>query len=196
MPDYQNGMIYTIRCKTDPTLIYVGSTTNSLTKRFYNHKQDSNRRSSKVNKTMSEMGFDSFYIELYEMYPCNSKIELEKREGEVIREIGTLNEKIAGRDRFEYYKDNLDKYKENHKLYYEENKDKIREHQNQYASEHKKDKQLYDNEYRQANKEEIKIRRTSRITCSCGCDIIKDSQARHLRSAKHQELLILKQNQE
>jgi hypothetical protein len=142
---------------------------------------------------MNEMGFDLFYIELFELYPCNSKIELEKREGEVIREIGTLNEKIAGRTNDEYYKDNLDKYKENHKLYYEENKDKIREQQTEYALEHKEDKQKYDYEYRSTNKDKIKTRRTLRIMCSCGCEIIKDSQARHLRSAKHQELLIVKQ---
>ena len=27
MQDYQNGRIYTIRCRTDNSLIYVGSTT-------------------------------------------------------------------------------------------------------------------------------------------------------------------------
>ena len=27
MPDYQNGRIYTIRCRTDNSLIYVDSTT-------------------------------------------------------------------------------------------------------------------------------------------------------------------------
>ena len=34
MPDkYKNGKIYTIRCKKDDTLIYVGSTTQPLFKK-------------------------------------------------------------------------------------------------------------------------------------------------------------------
>ena len=43
MPDYTQGKIYTVRCKTDETLIYVGCTTQSLVDKnkylvyFYNH---------------------------------------------------------------------------------------------------------------------------------------------------------------
>jgi hypothetical protein len=33
-----------------------------------------------------------WYIELYEKYPCNDRQELHKREGQVIREIGTINQ--------------------------------------------------------------------------------------------------------
>ena len=44
MLDYQNGKIYTIRNKIDPDLIYVGSTVNSLTRRWYNHKQDTDKK--------------------------------------------------------------------------------------------------------------------------------------------------------
>ena len=58
-----------------------------------------------------ELGFDDFYIELYENYPCNSKEELNKREGEVIREIGTLNSNIAGRTKEEYKKIYYEKIK-------------------------------------------------------------------------------------
>ena len=131
MIDYQQGKIYTIRCKTDNNLIYVGSTVNTLIRRWYNHKQDTDRRNSKINRTMKEMGIENFYIELYELYPCNSKIELEKREGEIIRLIGTLNEKVAGRDKHEYYIENIDKIKPNRDKYYAENKEKIREQQHQ-----------------------------------------------------------------
>ncbi len=93
MPDYQNGKIYPIRCKTDEDLVYIGSTINTLTRRWYNHKQDSNRKQSEINTIMRDVGIDNFYTELYELYPCNSKLELKKREGEIQRKIGTLNEK-------------------------------------------------------------------------------------------------------
>ena len=43
MPDYKNGKIYTIRCKTNNFFVYVGSTCQSLAKRWDNHKQASKR---------------------------------------------------------------------------------------------------------------------------------------------------------
>ena len=38
MPDYKKGKNYTIRCKTDDSLIYVGSTVESLSSRLSKHK--------------------------------------------------------------------------------------------------------------------------------------------------------------
>ena len=189
MIDYQQGKIYTIRCKTDNNLIYVGSTVNTLIRRWYNHKQDTDRRNSKINRTMKEMGIENFYIELYELYPCNSKIELEKREGEIIRLIGTLNEKVAGRDKHEYYIENLDKIKPNRDKYYAENKEKIREQQHQYAIENKENKKQYDKEYREQNKKRIKERKSILMTCECGCEIRREGKASHLRTEKHKLLM-------
>jgi hypothetical protein len=40
MPDYKQGKIYTIRCKTDDPLIYVGSTTQSLCERLAKHRYE------------------------------------------------------------------------------------------------------------------------------------------------------------
>jgi hypothetical protein len=59
---------------------------------------------------------------LVENYPCNNREELCKREGEIIRLIGTLNSNIAGRDKMLYYIDNADKIKEQHKIYDEARK--------------------------------------------------------------------------
>ena len=173
MINYQQGKIYTIRCKTDPSLIYVGSTVNTLTKRWNNHKTDSGRRHSKINQTTNELGIDNFYIELFELYPCNSKMELLKREGEVIREIGTLNQIISGRDQ---------------QTYYLENKEKIKEQRHQNTLKNKERKQQYDKEYKAINKELIAEKRSIRIICSCGCSIIKDGLASHLRTEKHKLL--------
>ena len=41
MPDYKQGKIYTVRCKTDDTLIYVGCTPQSLCERMAKYKYDS-----------------------------------------------------------------------------------------------------------------------------------------------------------
>ena len=96
MPDYQKGKIYTIRNKNDTNLIYVGSTCDKyLSNRMGHHKQDSKRNPyNHFYKKIED--WSDWYIELYENFPCNDKNELTKREGEVIREIGTLNMKNAG----------------------------------------------------------------------------------------------------
>ncbi len=126
MPDYSNGKIYTIRCRTDDTKIYVGSTIQPLAIRFGGHKRNSKTENKKHYKIYTEINdnWDDWYIELYENYPCSCKEELRKREGEVIRLIGNLNMKIAGRNKKEYQIDNAEKIKEYNYQYNIENKDK------------------------------------------------------------------------
>jgi hypothetical protein len=53
---------------------------------------------------MKETDMKDWYIELYEDYICERKEQLTQREGQVIREIGTLNKLIAGRTKQEYHK--------------------------------------------------------------------------------------------
>ncbi len=142
---------------------------------------------------MKELGIDNFYIELYELFPCNSKNELEQREGEIIRLIGTLNEKVAGRDKKQYYFENIDKIKTHREQHYIENREAIREKQHQYAIKTKQDKKNYDKEYREINKERIKERKTTTLfVCECGCEVKKEGKANHLRTEKHNELMALK----
>lgn len=134
MPDYGKGKIYTIRCRTDDTLIYVGSTIQQLSVRWGKHKVDSRRelhKNSLIYKTINDEWWN-WYIELYELCPCNCKEELERKEGEIIRKIGTLNAQIQGRTQKEYYNDNKDKLLENKKEYYEINKEKKKEYQKAY----------------------------------------------------------------
>ncbi len=113
MPDYQQGKIYTIRCRTDNTSIYVGSTTQSLAKRWGGHKVDS-KRCNVILYQVINGEWKNWYIELYELYPCNNKEELCKKEGEITRLIGNLNSRIAGRTQKEY-----------NEIYYENNKEKL-----------------------------------------------------------------------
>ncbi len=120
MVNYENGKIYTIRNRTDDNLIYIGSTTQSLSKRFGKHKEDKERRpNSKLYCAVED--WKDWYIELYEIYPCNCKEELHRREGEVIRQIGTLNRCIAGRTIKEYKQEHKEYYKEYMKKYNHEN---------------------------------------------------------------------------
>jgi hypothetical protein len=132
MPDYSRGKIYTIRNRNDKSKIYVGSTIEPLCRRLAKHKHKSKSHGHYILYIEVNNDWDNWYIELYENYPCDSKEELLKREGEVIREIGTLNNKIAGRDLKQYYIDNIDKIKKYKQEYYIENADKIKEYKQKY----------------------------------------------------------------
>ena len=114
MPDYKQGKIYTVRCKTDDTLIYVGCTTELLSRRMSKHKYDSiNKPTICFYQYIDD--WNDWYIELYENYPSEIKEQLNKREEEIIREIGTVNKYIAGRTLKEYYEDNKEKKVERQK---------------------------------------------------------------------------------
>jgi len=127
-----SGKIYTVRSyKSDQ--VYVGSTIQELSMRMGGHRADYKKGTVLGKNKLIVENIEDWYIELYELYPCNLKTELKKREGEVIRKIGTLNKQIAGRTKKEYYIDNADKIKEKMKEYNIENADKIKE----------KDKQRY-----------------------------------------------------
>jgi hypothetical protein len=175
---YKQGKIYAIRYITDDTIIYIGSTKNSLTQRFNQHKTDCKQGIQCVlYKNIENNDWTLWYIELYENYPCNNKKELERREGQVIREIGTLNMKIAGRTREEYREENADKIKEYRKIWNEENADKIKE---------------TDKKYRQENADKIKESKKKyseqKVCCSiCGTFLTKGHLTRHQKGKKCRE---------
>ena len=165
---YQDGKIYKIlNCKT--TDIYVGATCQRLAKRMMNHrtKVKEGKDTALYNK-MREIGIEHFYIELIENYPCENSEQLNKREGEWMREIATLNEKVAGRTNKEYKKDNKEKIREQDKEYYETRSETIcakpRQRYNEVTS--------------------------VKMTCDiCGSIHNKKNKPLHLRSKKHQEAL-------
>ncbi len=67
----------------------------------------------KLSKLIATLGKEHFYIELLEEYPCENSIQLQKREGELIRELKpALNQIIAGRTIEEYRVECADKIKQ------------------------------------------------------------------------------------
>ena len=178
---YKRGKIYNIRCSYDDSLIYVGSTINTLAKRMYRH------RSAKKCSLYQYVNGDwkNWYIELFEEYPCNNKQLLEKREGEVIREIGTINKSIAGRTPKEWYEDNREKIIEIQKEHYQVNREKITEYKKEYRQANKEKIAEKNKEYRQENKEKIAEQRKKIIKCDiCGCESRINDLKRHQKSKK------------
>ena len=205
MPDYANAKIYTIRCRTDKDLIYVGSTTQTLSQRWTDHKQHSNhlnKQNRLLYKKINEIGFDNFYIELYMEYPCTNKSQLQKKEGEITREIGNMNMVIAGntigKTKQEYITEyqHTDKFKEDKKKYYqtEEYKEwnlsrKQTPEYKQQAREYYIKNKLKAAQYYQDNKEHIQQRANEKITCDCGCVISKSNLKEHIKTLKHLKIM-------
>jgi len=174
--DFNKSKIYKITNDYNND-VYVGSTCDTLVKRFIRHKTDSKNEVKKDRPfyiLMNEIGFERFRIELIEDYPCQDKYELRQREGHHIREIGTLNKRIEGRTKQEYQQDNKERFREYHKQWFkvdkEKNKEKYQE-QNKIYNDKKKE---YYNE---------------KITCDCGCLASRGHLQRHKQSKKHIELM-------
>ncbi len=184
---YKNGKIYTIRYKNDDSLIYVGSTVQPLYKRFNAHKSDSKNpknENRQLYQKFNETDINDWYIELYEDYACNRKEELNRREGQEIREVGTLNQRIEDRTPQEH--------REYIKEYYENKKIKILANMKEYYDNNKdKKKEYYDNNKEKISEyyKEYNINKDKKITCDCGCIVNKFTLARHKRSQKHQEII-------
>ena len=156
--DYQQGKIYTIKSLTSDD-VYVGSTIQPLHRRMYGHRCDWKNnivlgKHKEIVKDITE-----WEIELYELFPCNSKTELEIREGQVIKKFSTLNNQIAGRTRKEYLIENADKIKETRKEYCIKNTDKIKEYNIENADKIKEIKK----EYRIKNADKIKEYRIENV---------------------------------
>ena len=127
MADYSKGKIYKIFNTIDDD-IYVGSTVETLQKRFTRHRCCSTKQRTqhfRIYQKMNDIGFDNFCIQLLEEYPCRDKTELNAREGHWIRQIGTLNTKIQGRTRQEWKDSIKDITKEKAHTYYTTNKEKM-----------------------------------------------------------------------
>ena len=105
---------------------------------------------------MNETNINDWYIELYEDFSCERKEQLNKREGEIIRDIGTLNKNIAGRTHKEYREDNKEQRKEYLEGYYLKNKEKIKEYSKDSYKDNKDQINIIHKEYYINNKDKIK----------------------------------------
>lgn len=131
MPNYANGRIYAIRAPgTD--MVYIGSTTLPLSRRMTEHRchykfwaEGKPRYSS-----FKLIEIEGAYIELIEEFPCETKEQLNKREGEIIRATpNCVNIVIPKRTRIEYRLDNKEEINSYRRAYYASEKgDKIREY--------------------------------------------------------------------
>ena len=151
---YQRGQIYCIR-SPQTEMVYYGSTIQPLYKRFHQHNRDMKRGHYCSSHKILKLG--DAYIEFVEDFPCNSKKELERREGQIIRENKQhcVNSNIAGQTEKEWYEANKDAILAQQKEYYEANKEAILAYNKEYKNTNKDVITAQQKEYYEANRDVI-----------------------------------------
>jgi hypothetical protein len=172
MSDYSQGKIYKI-ISSECDLVYYGSCAIPLNQRLSIHKNKYKCfLEAKFNYVTSFelLKQNNYEIVLVENYPCDSRKELELREGEYIKNNVCVNERVAGRTPKEYRQDNRETLLQKKKEYREANKEKIREQQKQYW---------------QDNRERIREQKKEKVICEiCGFEGSKSHLSRHQKTKK------------
>jgi hypothetical protein len=204
MPDFKQGKIYCLRShQTDD--VYIGSTCQPLSKRKVDHKTNYKRwKNGKCGYVTSFeiIKYDDCYIELLEECPCDNKNQLERREGQLIREMKCINKLVAGRSKKEYNKENKEQIKEYNKKYNEEHKEQIAEHYKKYYEANKEHIAKQQKKYYEENKEQIKEQKKeyreahkNDFKCEvCNYKGNKSKYNQHLKTKKHNDKIKLGEN--
>ena len=132
------GLIYFI-CNSIDDDKYIGSTTDDLSQRLIKHKWEAKRCPHiKLYQKLHELGFDKFSIDLLEEFPFDDKQQLRLREGEYIKQLGTLNTQIAGRTQKERSKEWQEKNREHYLQMRRERRAKNRDVENEKEREYQR----------------------------------------------------------
>jgi hypothetical protein len=159
--DYTNGKIYKV-VSNDYKMTYIGSTAQKrLCDRMNGHRK--NYKYWKEGKSCKLSIYDIFdiygvencKIELIEEYACNSRNELQRKEGDFIKNTDCVNKIVAGRTDKEYREDNKEEIRIKKKEYKEKNKEEIRIKNKEYKEKNKEEIKIKNKEYKEKNKEEI-----------------------------------------
>ena len=204
---YQNGKVYRI-WSLDTEDIYIGSSCDTLSNRFCSHKisyklwkEGKGAFYSSFN-LFDQVGVENCKIELIKDFPCNSKVELNREEGRIMRENKDIivNKYQAGRTKKEYdeeynqlhkeqikekAKEYYEQNKEYHKDYYQQNKGHKKEHMKKYREEHKEELAEKKRVYREVNKE----KNIKKYDCECGGKYTHQSISIHEKTQRHQEYI-------
>ena len=162
--DYSKAKIYKITNDFN-TDIWIGSTCDTLVKKFSVHKAEAIRNLRKdciIHNLIRENGFDRFRIQLIEDFPCEDLYQLRQRQGYYIRELKAINK----------YADDKD--------YYEKNKIHLSQLKKEYSQ-------------KPEVKERIKERSSEIIVCECGCSLTRYSMSKHRKTKVHLNFISQKQ---
>ena len=194
MPNYQIAKIYKI-WDNGYNKCYIGSTCEELSRRMAGHRR--NYISYKQGEfpyltafsLFDEYEVENCKIELLELYPCNSKVELNAREGFRQRNTDCVNKNISGRTPAEYTQDNRSKIHSYNKNYYENKKDILKEKANDYRQQNIEKRRENDRQRYKCKREDILQKLAEVIDCECGRTYTKSHKSRHFKTKQHQQFL-------
>lgn len=139
---YEKAKIYKLQC--DDGYYYIGSTCNTLAKRFSGHKYS--KDNTRKNKHLNEVGWERVKIILIEEFPCETKEQLHRREDELICErmndeyclnrnrVGTLNALGVEGYRKQWNETHREYKREQGRIYHQEHREEInRKHRERWA---------------------------------------------------------------
>ena len=167
MVNYSDAKIYRV-IDNSTGLQYIGSTTQSLAKRMYEHRQKYKRwvelgqprgKGSKYTTSFElfETG-NEVTIELVEKPEVTCREELGAREGHWIRELDCVNKVVVGRTGKEYREANKEVRNARNKEYREANKEEIYAKAKEWREANKERERTRHKEYYEANKERERAR--------------------------------------
>ena len=194
MNRYEKGKIYKI-VDIGYNKCYIGSTTEPLSKRMERHRKlhkrylETGKVDTRCRLIFEEFGVENCKIELLENYPCMTKEELLRKEGEYIQNTDCVNRYVAGRTPQEYRHHYQERYKQQQKERYENNKEKIKQQVKENQQKHKEEIRERQQQHYQEHKEEITAKRSKPYHCVCGSTIWTSMKARHFKTKKHQDWL-------
>jgi CDGSH-type Zn-finger protein len=212
--NYQKTIIYKIVCDDlNITDTYVGSTTNFANRKSSHKKNCTNEKSNnhhlKVYKFIRENGgFSNWSMIEIEKYPCDDVNEATKRERFYYEQLNSslntqiplqspaewrikFKEEIALRRKV-YLKKNKEEIALKQKEYNEINKEELAIKKREYYTLNKEDFRERSKEYKEKNKEKIQEKKKETILCDCGENVNKDHKNRHLKTKRHNDLILCK----
>ena len=194
MQRYEHGKIYKI-VDVGLNKCYYGSTTEPLSKRMERHRRcykqylESGKVDTNSRILFSEYGIENCKIFLVEDFPCDTKEQLLRREGEYIRNNACVNKQVAGRTHKEYHDEFNDYLKVKQRERIQRNKAQIRAQSKEYRETEKEHIKERGKLYYQQNKESILEKQSKPFYCDCGATCVWGRKARHFRTKKHQEYM-------
>jgi hypothetical protein len=188
MPNYKQSKIYALKSYEGDD-IYIGSTTQLLSKSLYEHKKKYKTRDGATSSVKLFEKYDKVFIELIEEVECENAEQLKKIKGKYIIKYCDVcvNINISGRTKKEYR---------------DENKEKMKKYQSEYKKklEVKITCECGSKIRTDCKKRHIKsnkhlkhilgmMRDPNKISCECGGKYRPKDKKRHGRTTKHIKFL-------
>jgi hypothetical protein len=184
--------IYKIEHRTNPELVYVGST-KKFNQRKSQHKFHCISSEIKVYQMIREHGgwdqFDMVELKQIEGTQLEARQEEDRVRIELNAQLNTLSAildiKLRKKTIQEYHQSHRDEILKRKQGYRQEHLEQIKQQNREYHREHREEIKKKDRERYQAHREELKQKNKEPYTCGCGSQITRGVKARHLKSQKH-----------